>query len=273
MGGAQHAVGHDNLTRPQIRKLLELALRTEAELDAFCLDHFPAIKSNFSAGMSRLQKMNLFLEQVEHNDLMQCITNNFTAVSIDSAIKADAASGRYLQAIHSDPVVTISERTAVERGWPVLRIFLLGAVGIISLGWISFYTARRSLPDSTQLLTTHALKQINQAPELSVTTQPTDALIFDSETGVLLGRSPLKMSTYDLLSGRQLCILHTDYHPEYVILQPKDIERNRLLIRLRPESNITLPRRKENYPQTDDRYLFNATKKMESCLVTTPLIK
>ncbi len=43
----------------QLRSIIERALSTDAELDAFCLDYAPDIHRQFSAGMERTRKLNL----------------------------------------------------------------------------------------------------------------------------------------------------------------------------------------------------------------------
>lgn len=51
-----------SLTTASLRELLNRMLQSDADLDAFCLDHFPDIKRRFTAGMERQQKLNLLLE-------------------------------------------------------------------------------------------------------------------------------------------------------------------------------------------------------------------
>ncbi|HNN97887.1 MAG TPA: hypothetical protein PKI03_36740, partial [Pseudomonadota bacterium] len=52
-----------------LRQRLHKALPTVAELDAFCIDHFPEIHARFGAGMERTIKENLLLEQADLRDL------------------------------------------------------------------------------------------------------------------------------------------------------------------------------------------------------------
>lgn len=51
-----------NLNRAHVRKLLNAALITDADFDAFCLDYFPNVKRRFGAAMQRVEKVNLLLE-------------------------------------------------------------------------------------------------------------------------------------------------------------------------------------------------------------------
>jgi hypothetical protein len=48
----------------QVRHRLAEVLRTDADLDAFCLDFFHAVSLRFSNGMDRLSKVNLLLELI-----------------------------------------------------------------------------------------------------------------------------------------------------------------------------------------------------------------
>ena len=49
--------------RPEVRQLLRVALPTDANLVAFCLDFFPTVAERFANSMDRLAKVNLLLEQ------------------------------------------------------------------------------------------------------------------------------------------------------------------------------------------------------------------
>lgn len=49
---------------PQLRRALSRQLPTDGDLEAFCLDYFPAVQARFSSGMDRLHKYNLLLTLV-----------------------------------------------------------------------------------------------------------------------------------------------------------------------------------------------------------------
>lgn len=49
------------LTRAQVRSLIDEVLRTEADLDAFCLDYFPEAHKRCSGRMQRIEKVSLLL--------------------------------------------------------------------------------------------------------------------------------------------------------------------------------------------------------------------
>ena len=48
-------------------------LPTDADLDAFCLDYFPAVHQRFSSGMERLAKQNLLLARVGADELLAAL--------------------------------------------------------------------------------------------------------------------------------------------------------------------------------------------------------
>jgi len=52
-----------------VRRLLDGHLRTDADLENFCLSYYPAVQRNFGSGMNRKQKQNLLLESVELSEL------------------------------------------------------------------------------------------------------------------------------------------------------------------------------------------------------------
>lgn len=55
---------HDIDSR-QLRSLIDRALVTDSDLDAFVIDHFPAVKKRFSTEMNRVSKVNLLFECVD----------------------------------------------------------------------------------------------------------------------------------------------------------------------------------------------------------------
>lgn len=64
--------------RASIRRLLDQVIKTDVELDAFCLDYFPHVQKQFGTGFSRVQKVNLLLE-VENTPRIYQELQNFSA--------------------------------------------------------------------------------------------------------------------------------------------------------------------------------------------------
>ncbi len=61
-------MSHGPLDRNQLRRRLDNVLRTDSDLNAFCLDYFPEVYRRFSGGMERTDKVNLFLQLAPEPD-------------------------------------------------------------------------------------------------------------------------------------------------------------------------------------------------------------
>ena len=59
------------LGRPALRKLINTAFLSDGDLDAFCMDYFPAIHARFTGGMDRVQKVNLLLQLARSLDELE----------------------------------------------------------------------------------------------------------------------------------------------------------------------------------------------------------
>lgn len=55
----------------ELRRMLQLHLRLDSDLDAFCLDFFPQVKRRFSTGMERTVKESLLLDLADLDDLAE----------------------------------------------------------------------------------------------------------------------------------------------------------------------------------------------------------
>lgn len=64
-----------NYTRKsQTRVTINRSLRTDADLTAFCIDCFPNVANRFSAGMDRVEKINLLLQLENDVDIYNHLT-------------------------------------------------------------------------------------------------------------------------------------------------------------------------------------------------------
>lgn len=54
-----------SLKRADVRKQVDQVLRTDADLEAFCLDYFPCAFQRFGQGMERTEKVNLLFALVD----------------------------------------------------------------------------------------------------------------------------------------------------------------------------------------------------------------
>ena len=53
------------LATRDLREVLARVLRSDADLDAFALDYFPAVHERWTGGMDRVQKVNVLLVAVD----------------------------------------------------------------------------------------------------------------------------------------------------------------------------------------------------------------
>ncbi len=70
---------HDIATTPTAQSLslvIDKVLRCDAELEAFCIDHFPRVKIRFSDGMERRIKVTLLLAQEDRRDVLAALKEN-----------------------------------------------------------------------------------------------------------------------------------------------------------------------------------------------------
>lgn len=64
-------------TTAALRKLLDAILRTSSDLDAFCVDHFPAVFRRFAEGMDRVARMNLLLIHGESDEIVARLRSDY----------------------------------------------------------------------------------------------------------------------------------------------------------------------------------------------------
>lgn len=60
-------------TRAALRKTIMKTLKSDADFDAFCLDHFPAVYERFSDGMQRVAKVTHLLLHAELPAIAQAL--------------------------------------------------------------------------------------------------------------------------------------------------------------------------------------------------------
>lgn len=61
----------------KLRTLLNKVLIMDSDLNAFCLDYFPAVKRQFTNGMDRTQKVDLLLERVDSADIVNALRDGY----------------------------------------------------------------------------------------------------------------------------------------------------------------------------------------------------
>lgn len=82
--------------RSVMRRLIESLLRSDADFEAFCLDHFAEVHGRFSRGMDRLDKLSLLLDEVAPLALLNRLREQFaedpSAIAAIDHILGDAGT-------------------------------------------------------------------------------------------------------------------------------------------------------------------------------------
>lgn len=72
--GDKSTMGSEIINTRKLRNLIDALLRTDSDLEAFCLDFFMPVKRQFSNGMDRNRKVSLLLDQVEdHKEIVKAL--------------------------------------------------------------------------------------------------------------------------------------------------------------------------------------------------------
>lgn len=187
------------LSRAGLRRLLEHTLRTDAELVAFCLDHFPGTQRLFSQGMDRQQKLNLLLEREEiHHIAVRLKSDEDTATHF----VFDPVGIKSHSLPPSSSIVPLDE-SRIRLGLAVAVISLMGLVMIVMVnGWHNRQRAYFGLT---------SLQPIFRS-------DPSGAEIWDLRTGRFIGTTPWPIEPSLLPS--KVCFRHPASHDEVLLLTP-----------------------------------------------------
>lgn len=167
-----------------LRRLLNEALISDSDLEAFCLDFFPLVHQQFSDGMARQRKLNLLLRSVAPERIVECL-HRYDPEGVRRVLEASIGE-------EGDSVVPV-RRWRLD-GWLGCAVIVL-AVGIGVTGQRlgqRWYSAARTAPATPPALGSSA--QIVPAPvELPLawlTSDPNGAVVVDLASGTVVGRTP-----------------------------------------------------------------------------------
>lgn len=74
-------------TRPSLRRTLQGAIPTSADLDAFCLDYFERIYRRFGSGMDREAKLSMLLQLADRRQILDCLRKDYPDFDYDSVLE------------------------------------------------------------------------------------------------------------------------------------------------------------------------------------------
>lgn len=88
-----------------LRSLLDAVLRTDSDLNAFCLDYFPVVYRQFAAGMDRSAKYTLLLEKIDAPEILDSLRDAYPReVGKNSHLLNDGGSGAASDSPGTGPV-------------------------------------------------------------------------------------------------------------------------------------------------------------------------
>lgn len=168
------------MSHASVRRLVMAVLRTDTDLDAFCLDYFPAVHREFTNGMKRTAKINLLLE-MQSNDLGHL-------ANLLAARDASGAEAQPEEAVVHAVVPHCPTRVPIRGQKFRIWISTASVIAILFVG--TAYWAKRR-----QTLSGHASK-LSPSPSLVqwwITTDPAGATVLLMPQRQSLGKTPLTL--------------------------------------------------------------------------------
>lgn len=128
-------------TRASLRIFLSELIKTDAELNAFCIDHFPGIYKEFSAGMLCTEKYNLLINCASGAKILGCVKEIYPQkcqeymhllVFINEAVpKTDG-----------HPIKGPRLYRIAKYAWTFLVMILMGALIFFNSGKVNFFSEK-----------------------------------------------------------------------------------------------------------------------------------
>lgn len=194
--------------RAKLRRELGDALRTDADLDAFCLDHFPNTYAQFASGMDRQQKLNLLLAK----ENVVLVANRLAGSSFEESGVSVVSAFLPSMGLPARVLRSLSERISFLHS---------GAMGVLMLVGLIFGIAH---------VASH-VQQTADGPILPgvLRSEPSGADIWDLRTGRLLGKTPWPIEP-SLLPAR-VCLRHAATNDEVLLLSAQQLPKTAIPLR------------------------------------------
>jgi len=241
----------------QLRRMLEQAMPSDAQLEAFCIDYVPAVHRQYSSGMERTQKLNLLLASTPPEELLEYLRCHAATVP-----------GRELArpAPPIPPTATPQRRAGHIVGFGCAAA---GAVGAVVLA-VGLHWPRNRSASSESAATGHALSVLaNHDSPVAIalpwlTSEPSPALVYAVPSGRPLGQTPWTpelAAPWDPLAkgGVKVCLRSAGFIP--------------VLVRLEPAADPSRSRSIHIRLQREPRAVSQRDLGQETCNVPTPIIE
>lgn len=208
---------HRSVTPVLLRRLIDRLAPTDADLDAFCINHFPEVKRRFGVSMERVAKINLLLEHVEPIELTQRLQEEQPELFLKFADHLPTGSiCAWLSAPDAKPILatptnrtlqpslaTTSVPTRLPARSVSSRLIIGCAFGsVIPAIVVAHFTGSPLVPAASSTDTDNPLplapmprtRAPEQTPQFRITSQPSSARIDRSDTMQELGSTPWRGS-------------------------------------------------------------------------------
>lgn len=250
-----------SISAAQLRCMLEQALPSDAQLDAFCIDYVPTVHRQFSDGMERTRKLNLLLTGTLPEDLLQHL--NCYAATLRERVQSLPARS---------PGSTTGPRHQTMRliGLGDIALGVLGV--IIGIAVLVLWLSSSHSPSDPQrdprighdLSAPVPYESLAALSSPWLTSEPSSVLIYEVPSGILLGQTPWAQES--ALNGEriprrglQVCLRSPGYIP--------------LLVMLEPGAGQSRPRTIHVRLQREPRAAQQRDLGQEKCNVPTPILK
>jgi len=245
----------------QLRRMLDGALPTDAQLDAFCLDYLPSVHRQFSGGMERTQKLNLLLASTPGDEVLAQLRLHLAAQ--EHSVGTESASARRAM-VPMSPAGR--PNAAVYRKGVIAIPIVLGIFGLVLL----WHPAHEYMALHSSTRTGHDLTASAEDASVSadlrpwLTSEPPGALVYASPSGRFLGQTPWlppldSREDSNMKHSLAVCLRSPGFVPQFVKLEPGAAPSwpRPIHVRLQRETSAA--------PQRE--------RQKESCHVQTPILE
>lgn len=191
-----------------IRSILELALPTDAQLEAFCIDYFPAVQRQFSGQMERTRKLNLLLCRVPTAALLDVLQRLVPETVAQAEAACPHRLGSLVRAARS------FSRPAVAAIGVISALLIALVAASWSRCWPWRLAARPNPMSRAQLSLSNSTQEA--AGTFWLTSDPLGALVIEATSGRVLGQTPWNPSQsirpWSVSNGKlHLCLRHAGF--------------------------------------------------------------
>lgn len=180
-----------NVSTALLRRIVQQALRSDTELDTFCINTFPNVYQEFTAGMNRTQKVNLLLVGATKAELLESLAHSAPEV----VVRELSAEGLTLPR----ELLRLGRRT---RRWQPINLRILAVLTLLlAIGLWLRHDGPAQDATAPESASPPALANLDLDPAWKLTSDPTGAAVIDATTGGEIGQTPWNLAEAALSIG------------------------------------------------------------------------